>query len=337
MSVTKKIFFTIFLFILMLTGIEIIGLFIKFNFDISVARFNVPMLVDADNVLKDPKLFWKFKPANSFHSRWEPAGMIKINSQGWRDDEFVLNKPPKLKRIACIGDSSTFGYRRRPNEIFSNILEKKLNLQKINGNDWDVQNYGVPGYTIHQGRIVFQDYALKYKPDFVVTMFGINDSRRAVFDDEKYKISLNAFTKIEKYLQKLFFYKLLTHYYFKLVEKKVSEKSNTFRMPIEKFISYQNFFFEESKKQNFIYIVMTQPYNPISRNSEFAVSIEKYNAALIDFARANNIALIDIAAEFNEYYEKTKKSLVWDYCHPDDIGNDYIAERILKIIEKPNN
>lgn len=334
MTIRKKIFFVFIFFFILFASVEIVGYFFTYKFNINVARFGVPMLVDADNILKDEKLFWKFKPSNRFRSAWECAGEIKINSAGWRDSEFKLNKPKNLKRIVCIGDSSTFGYRRKDDEVFANILEKKLNEMKLYGYDWEVQNYGVPGYTFHQGRVALFDYALKYKPDYVISMFGKNDSREMPVSDDEYKVRINFFTKYEIYLQKSYTYRILMKGIFYLSQKRQEQKKLKPRVSVEKFQQILEEINQVSKKENFIYIPMTATYNPEFIDTLFAQKIEQYNRCLRVVAKKNNINYIDISDEFYKLFKEKNKNYIWDACHPDAEGNIYIANRIIDKIRE---
>ena len=81
--------------------------------------------------------------------------------------------PPPILRIACIGDSITAG-------VGLSVTYPDI-LQTLSSNRWEVANFGVSGTTLllHSGR-AWADTpaaasALEFRPDVVVSMFGIND------------------------------------------------------------------------------------------------------------------------------------------------------------------
>jgi len=65
---------------------------------------------------------------------------IRINSLGYRDDEFPLKKTARL-RILAIGDSFTFGYAGTSDEAYPNVVERELRTQ-LGENDIEVVNAG---------------------------------------------------------------------------------------------------------------------------------------------------------------------------------------------------
>ena len=92
--------------------------------------------------------------------------------------DFVL-KHTKLIRVACVGDSITFGagIRNRDEESYPAQLEKML------GGDWVVGNFGISGHTLlNSGDHPYmksQQYkdALAFYPDVVVIKLGTNDTK----------------------------------------------------------------------------------------------------------------------------------------------------------------
>lgn len=201
------------------------------------------------------------------------------------------------------------------------------------GYEWDVQNYGVPGYTVHQGTIVIEEYALKYNPDFIITLFGVNDCRDAINNDEEYKVSISPLTQYQKYFQKLFTFKIIFYIYFKTIEDYLRKNYNTRRVPLDLYVKKYNQIFDISMKKGALWIPMTQPLNPKDINTRHYKTISEYNEALKKFCAEKKIKIIDIAAEFKEYYLKNNRNFIWDHCHPDYEGNIFISDRIIDAIK----
>lgn len=85
----------------------------------------------------------------------------------------------KAIRVACVGDSITFGagIKDRQHDSYPAVLGDLL------GNGWDVRNFGHSGATLlKKGNLPYDkqkehEAALTFAPDIVVIMLGTNDSK----------------------------------------------------------------------------------------------------------------------------------------------------------------
>jgi len=100
---------------------------------------------------------------------------IKINSDGFRDREYLIDKPNNTFRIVVLGDSVTFGQGVELNETYPKILEKKLNALN-NGINYEVLNFGVPGYNTIEEVEMYKNKGVKYNPDMIIIGFVHNDA-----------------------------------------------------------------------------------------------------------------------------------------------------------------
>lgn len=113
---------------------------------------------------RDPVLGWTLTPGQ--------YGPMHINSQGFRGPEFTAAKPAGAKRIAHLGDSCTMGFTiRADRDVYGALLAALLGQR---GLEAETLNFGVDGYSSHQGRLVL-DRVLDYGPDYVTVYFGYND------------------------------------------------------------------------------------------------------------------------------------------------------------------
>ncbi len=85
----------------------------------------------------------------------------------------------EITKVACVGDSITYGSRIENREENSYPAQ----LQKILGDGWEVQNFGVSGATMlkkgdkpYWEMDAFQQ-AKEFAPDVVVIKLGTNDSK----------------------------------------------------------------------------------------------------------------------------------------------------------------
>ena len=92
---------------------------------------------------------------------------FKLNSQGFKDLEFTVEKPAQTHRILGIGDS--FAYGIVPYQYnYLTLLEKKLNKS---GQKTEVINMGIPGLGPRDYLSILVNEGLKLNPDRIVLSF----------------------------------------------------------------------------------------------------------------------------------------------------------------------
>ncbi|OGJ57005.1 hypothetical protein A2635_02930 [Candidatus Peribacteria bacterium RIFCSPHIGHO2_01_FULL_51_9] len=95
---------------------------------------------------------------------------LKTNSQGLRDKEYAIEKPPNTLRIAVIGDSFTFPDGVRIEDAYHSLLEKWFN-EKSENLQYEFINFGVGGYDLPDYIATLQGKALAYHPDLILLGF----------------------------------------------------------------------------------------------------------------------------------------------------------------------
>lgn len=103
------------------------------------------------------------------------AVTYKINSAGFRDSNHPIEPPPGTFRIACLGDSVTFGQGVHEEDTFVRRLEANLNSRFPNGN-FETMNFGVCGYSTKQERKCYEKLVANYKPHLVLITMIHNDN-----------------------------------------------------------------------------------------------------------------------------------------------------------------
>jgi lysophospholipase L1-like esterase len=98
------------------------------------------------------------------------------NSRGFRDREHPIQNAPGTTRIVVLGDSYTWGYRVRDEEVYPEVLESLLE-------NVEVINLGVTAYATEQELLYFKREGLQFHPDIVLLAFCQND-----FDEADGKI-----------------------------------------------------------------------------------------------------------------------------------------------------
>jgi lysophospholipase L1-like esterase len=118
-------------------------------------------------------LGWKGLPnAQGTLVTTETETEVRVNSAGLRDEEYTLEKPEGVTRIAVLGDSFVWGYGVEQDENFAAVLETRLNEA---GYNVEVLNFGLTGYGTDQNYLAYQELARDYRPDIVILAFYEND------------------------------------------------------------------------------------------------------------------------------------------------------------------
>lgn len=117
---------------------------------------------------------------------WTPSGSINFfNGAGlpaspFRTDAWITTNHPV--RVACIGDSITFGFG-----ITNKSMTYPAQLQSLLGSDYLVQNFGRSGCTVTRDTVyrgwcrgyvrqIEHTNALAFHPDIVICNLGVNDT-----------------------------------------------------------------------------------------------------------------------------------------------------------------
>lgn len=101
----------------------------------------------------NPHLLWELAPGT-----WPvEGGTARINALGMRD---VDRGPPTRARALVVGDSSVFGFGVDQDELFTSIVERRLQA--------DVINAGVPGWSSLQAANMLELRGYDLQPDLLV-------------------------------------------------------------------------------------------------------------------------------------------------------------------------
>src|SRR5262245_14298331 len=100
-----------------------------------------PVWEDSDRM----KLLRRFAPWLPAAFRASPVWRISLNEDGFRSQPAAAAKRPGVLRVACIGDSWTFGMNVDQDQTYPARLETLLR-QRAAG-EVEVMNFGVLGYS----------------------------------------------------------------------------------------------------------------------------------------------------------------------------------------------
>ncbi len=98
----------------------------------------------------------------------------RVNEDGFRGPRFSREKLAGVTRVACVGDSHTFGYGVADDEpwpaVVARIFERQLGAGLV-----EVINAGVDAYDAEQEALWLERSVLDWQPDVVVWQYFLND------------------------------------------------------------------------------------------------------------------------------------------------------------------
>lgn len=120
----------------------------------------------------DPLLVYELKPNLDMDFG---LNHLITNCRGMRATrEYTEAKPAKCVRIIGLGDSGIFGWGVNQGQDCLTVLESNLNV-RADGKQYEVLNFGVPGYNSQLEVQMLVNRGLAYHPDIVVVWWCDND------------------------------------------------------------------------------------------------------------------------------------------------------------------
>jgi lysophospholipase L1-like esterase len=138
-----------------------------------------PVWRDADRIA----LLHRFVPWLPAAFKMNPVWRIALNADGFRSPPMTKEKRAGVLRIACLGDSWTFGMNVNQDATYPGRLESLLKNQRPAA-DLEVMNFGVLGYSSFQGLQLLKSQVRDSHPDVLVIGFGMNDSSVSGYRDK---------------------------------------------------------------------------------------------------------------------------------------------------------
>ncbi len=139
----------------------------------------------------DPQLGWTLRPGAAGWYTGEGRTWVKVNLEGRRDRDTLLEKPPDVYRIAVLGDSYSEAMQVPREQAFWALLPARLAACGFAaGKRIEVLNFGVSGYGTAQEYIALETRAMRYRPDLVLLQFtNGNDVKNNSFalDEEDHR------------------------------------------------------------------------------------------------------------------------------------------------------
>jgi len=336
-------------FLLLLCGIEILTRFTMTpvsSLDLFVStpqqRMQVADPAQAGIFEGDPLLLWRLKP-NLNHVVWDFT-VLSTNSQHFRADYPIVEKPAGTFRVICLGDSVTFGYRvpavwpDSPTEYdheslpFPMLLEK--HLRSVNpGRKIEVFPMAVPGYTSHQGLAWLQRDINQLQPDMVIASFGWNDASFSNVADRE-AIRMDFYPVAVRWL--IDHSQAFAHATQWLRSRNPTSQGQTHPVPRVSQLEYLNNFsriVDLVRSRGAVIVVVAAPYRDAATNPPEAELMKQYRATLRANMKEQKVPYLEVL-ELTEAASPANGGFFDELIHPNNMGHRLLASELLKLMER---
>jgi hypothetical protein len=130
--------------------------------------------VDADGVSQQTSGFLRRKLRPSHHAKFY-GGSVTSNRWGMRDQDYELQKPDGVFRIALLGSSHEWGSGVKDEALFESLVESRLNSSISSDEEtsrYEFLNFAVFGYSVFERLYALEHKVLDFQPDAV--LFVVN-------------------------------------------------------------------------------------------------------------------------------------------------------------------
>ena len=283
--------------------------------DDEAATWSKPVIVAAKYIpggrVSYPYLYER-KPGELWITTMQGGLRMKVNTADLGAGEIpVFVPPPKAEPkpggIVMFGDSTTAP--RGSLKVYSTRVETML--QGI-GSSLGVHNAGIGGNTTRDALKRLQSDVLKYQPRIVVMQFGINDSAVDVW---KKPPATASRVPLAEYLDNLR----------RMIAAAQQAKAKVIHMTTNPL--------RWTSKLRELY--GKPPYNPAAEDGFDSATLAGYNEALRKLATELKVPLVDVRAAYPEFaakHQTTIEGMLLDGMHPNDLGQQLVAELLVPAI-----
>lgn len=223
-------------------------------------RFTQSFEFELPHHVRDPVLGWRLKPGT--------YGSMRINSEGFRGPELAPASADGGVRIAHLGDSCTMGFTVADDrQTYPAVLELLLSKSGVTARAY---NFGVDGYSSHQGRLLL-DQALVLQPDYVTMYFGYNDHHYSNASDRNTRFSMPWHRNV---LEKSHAYRFLRRHLLRVMRREARLVQPERRVAPDEFEENLRDMVARVRAAGATPILMTTPLRPFIPLTENEVPIE---------------------------------------------------------------
>ncbi|MBI4880659.1 MAG: SGNH/GDSL hydrolase family protein [Planctomycetes bacterium] len=268
---------------------------------------------------------------------------MNTNRHGFRGRAFAEEKPEGTFRIACVGDSYTFGMGVGDDETWPARLQALVDLRAGAGR-CEVWNCGVPAYDTPQELAFLTKTVLPFRPDLVLLCYYLNDAKTT---EEIYRSDnplerllemlsqprregFRAFVRRHSVLadvlaEQLFFRLAMDRYAFSYLEVYRADLEG-WREAKQALVRMRDLL----REQGIRFGVITYP---LLIRREGALESSAADAIVHEFLRQESIAAFDLAPSFHDRDVDALRVHPYD-PHPNAAAHQIAAEAVAGFVER---
>lgn len=284
------------------------------------------ILSEGDRYAPDRTRFWKLQPSPPFANE---AGL-----RGWLPSEGVPGA--ETLRIACVGDSCTFGAHVRYEESYGMVLEALLR-QRLPNRRVETVIAGVPGYSTWQDRAVYEQHVQAMRPQVTVLYCGgWNDYVPAFGESDRERATQWRLLRLvrgvgaaptEEEREALW------------AAFRAGDAPHGRRVPPEDFVDNMDALVRMATDHGGHVVLVVPPLDP-ETESRTPVALE-YRQMVLDLAAREGLPVVDgpglfasrrVEAAPPEGFPSTWPCL-YDWVHPSVLGHRLIGEALFEVFE----
>ncbi len=281
----------------------------------------------------DAEMLWalipNYRPSGTSHAE------VRVNSMGFRDREYSLEKPPGVFRILCLGDSTTFGFFVSSRDAYQNVLEDTLNTSGDFGDvRFEVINAGVPGYSSFQCLNLLRHRGVQLSPDLVILLVGPNDVKKSKMRDEQIaaQAAPKAIMTASEILSYLDCYRLLQSALVKPPPPVPAQ--HVARVGEEGCVGNILEMKRRCESMGTRFVLIAFPYLtpfPPDGPLELEADLASLRQAVYRAAEEHSFSLVDLP-KMREEHGGNYTDYFIDLVHPSESGHQYVADQIYETL-----
>jgi lysophospholipase L1-like esterase len=276
----------------------------------------------------DPDVFWSPVPgyAGEFMGK-----AVRIGALGLRGAEIVQPRPRHRRRLACFGDSITFGYGVGDDETYPYALGHLLD-----GRGVDVVNAGVTGFTSHQVLGFLRRVGPQVQPDVATFCVGWNDGNPRPVDDRDYARRLRMVGRLEGTLDNVYLFRGLKNAYLRAaalrgIDPARGARSASRRVSLSQYRENLEAIVGECRRQGVRPVFIALPRR---RSTEEPVAPAPYADLLVATGQALGVPVLD-SGELGLHAPPGNDRYFIDTLHLNPQGHRLLAEVLARqLVEK---
>lgn len=281
-----------------------------------------------------PTRLWGMAPGADIMNA--EGSTASVNVLGFRGPMPEQPKPSDRKRIVTTGDSSFFGFGVNDDEVFSHRLQTQLTAK---GQDVDVMNMGIGGYTIAQAKLFLEEEGWDLEPDLMVLANLWSDNTWDTFHDEDL-IRSNRFAAANP-LTRSALVKLFAGWWYgqfgseseKVVVWNAADgwpTDKVRRVPLKRWFAIHEELLLEASERG-VGVVLIKPTNSFLLAGDHAgpaPAWTPYFESIDLLGEFYKVPVLDVTAAYKLAMEAGTPAtdLLWDKMHPTALGHQVLAD-----------